>query len=44
MPAVVSEWAWVALGFAITYGAMGGYVLSLRRRTAAVDRRLGQQR
>ena len=40
----MSEWAWVALGFGITYGAMGGYVLSLRRRTAAATRRLGPQR
>jgi len=40
----VSEWAWVVLGFGITYGAMGGYVLSLRHRTRAVDRRLGRLR
>ena len=40
----MSEWAWVALGFGITYGAMGGYVLSLRRRTGAVNRRLGALR
>ena len=37
----MSEWAWVALGFGITYGAMGGYVLSLRHRTGAAGRRLG---
>lgn len=40
----MSEWAWVALGFGITYGAMAGYLFSLRHRTAAVRRRLGQQR
>lgn len=40
----MSEWAWVTLGFGITYGAMGGYVLSLRRRTVAITRRLGSQR
>jgi hypothetical protein len=40
----VSEWAWVVLGFGITYGAMGGYLLILRRRTAAVRRSLGQLR
>jgi hypothetical protein len=40
----VSEWAWVALGFGITYGAMGCYLLSLRQRTTTVRRRLGQPR
>ena len=38
----MGEWAWVALGFGITYGAMGGYVVTLRRRTRAVARRLEQ--
>jgi hypothetical protein len=38
----VSEWAWVGLGFGITYGAMGGYLLMLRHRVAAVRRSLGQ--
>ena len=38
----MSEWAWVALGFGITYGAMGGYLLTLRHRAAAVRRSLGQ--
>ena len=38
------EWGWVALGFGITYTAMGGYLLSLRQRTAAVRRRLGHLR
>lgn len=38
----MSEWAWVALGFGITYGAMGGYLLALRRRAAAVRRSLGR--
>ena len=41
---MVSEWAWVTLGFGITYGAMGGYLLTLRRRTNAVDRRQGRLR
>lgn len=40
----MSEWAWVALGFGITYGAMGGYLLTLRRRAAAVRRSVGQLR
>ncbi len=40
----MSDWAWVALGFGITYGAMGGYLLSLRQRTVAVRRGLGQPR
>lgn len=40
----MSEWAWVALGFGITYGAVGSYLLVLRRRAAAVGRRLEQLR
>ena len=40
----MSEWAWVVLGFGITYGAMGGYLLSLRQRTITVRRGLGQPR
>ena len=40
----MSEWGWVALGFGITYGAMGGYLLTLRHRAAAVRRRLEQLR
>ena len=40
----MSEWAWVALGFGITYGATGGYLLTLRHRTAAVRRTVGQLR
>ena len=40
----MSEWVWVALGFGITYGAIGGYVFTLRRRTGAVERRLGPLR
>ena len=36
----MSEWTWVVPGFAVTYGAMGVYVLSLRRRLAAATRRL----
>ena len=40
----MSEWGWVALGFGITYGAMGGYLLTLRRRAAAVRQRLEQLR
>lgn len=40
----MSEWAWVALGFGITYGAMGSYAYALSRRAAAVGRRLGQSR
>ena len=40
----MSEWGWVALGFGVTYGAMGGYVLALRRRAGAVRRRLEQLR
>ena len=40
----MSEWAWVALGFGITYGAMGTYPMTLRRRTRSVARRLGGPR
>lgn len=40
----MSEWGWVALGFGITYGAMGGYLLTLRQRAATVRRRLEQPR
>ena len=40
----MSEWTWVALGFGITYGATGGYLLTLRHRTAAVRRNLRQLR
>lgn len=40
----MSEWGWVALGFGITYGAMGGYLLTLLRRAATVRRRLEQLR
>ena len=38
------EWGWVALGFGITYAAMGGYLVSLRHRAALVRRRLGRLR
>ena len=38
------DWGWVAVGFGITYVAMGGYLLSLRQRAAAVRRRLDQLR
>ena len=40
----MSEWAWVALGFGITYGAMTAYLISLRHRAKVVRRRLGQSR
>lgn len=40
----MSEWAWVALGFGITYSAIGSYVFALRHRAAAVGRSLGQSR
>lgn len=40
----MSEWAWVTLGFGITYTAMGGYLLMLRHRAAIVRARLEQLR
>lgn len=38
----MSEWAWVALGFGITYAGMGAYLYSLRHRAGAVRRHLGR--
>ena len=35
----VSDWAWVAAGFGIAYGAVAVYLLSLRRRSARVRAR-----
>jgi hypothetical protein len=40
----MSEWSWVALGFGVTYGAMGSYSLWLRHRLSAALRRAGQSR
>jgi hypothetical protein len=36
----VGEWGWVALGYAVTAGAVSGYLLLLRRRIRAARRRL----
>lgn len=35
----MSEWLWVALGYTVAYGALSTYLLSLRVRTARVQRR-----
>jgi len=40
----VGEWAWVALGYGVTAGAVAGYVLLLRRRIRAARRRLEELR
>ena len=40
----MSEWAWVALGFGVTYGAMGGYAVWLRQRLSDANRRIGKIR
>lgn len=34
----MSEWAWVLAGYAIAYGAIGGYFAVLQRRRARVGR------
>lgn len=36
----MSEWSWVFLGYAIAYGMIVGYLLSLRLRQARARRRL----
>ena len=36
----MSEWAWVALGFGVAYGAMGGYAVWLRHRLNDLNRRI----
>ncbi|WP_255411561.1 MULTISPECIES: hypothetical protein [unclassified Blastococcus] len=36
----MSEWAWVALGFGVTYGAMSGYAVWLQHRLSGVNRRI----
>jgi len=40
----VGEWGWVALGYAVTAGAVAGYTLLLRRRIRAARRRLEELR
>jgi len=40
----VGEWGWVALGYAVTAGALAGYLLLLRRRIRAARRRLDELR
>jgi glutamate/tyrosine decarboxylase-like PLP-dependent enzyme len=37
----MSEWAWVALGYATTGGALAGYVAVMLGRAAAIRRRGG---
>ncbi len=39
----MSEWAWVAIGFAITFGTLGGYTLRLRLRAEALRREKAQR-
>ncbi|GAA3550507.1 hypothetical protein GCM10022222_37540 [Amycolatopsis ultiminotia] len=34
----MSEWAWVTIGFVITFGALAGYTLRLRLRAEAIRR------
>lgn len=34
----MTEWSWVAIGFVITFAALGGYTLKLCRRANAVRR------
>lgn len=34
----MSEWAWVLLGYLVTYGALGGYLAVLLRRRVRVRR------
>jgi hypothetical protein len=36
----VSEWAWVALGYGVAYGALGSYVAVLVGRRVRVRRRM----
>ncbi|MGH3845835.1 MAG: hypothetical protein ACRDS0_31100 [Pseudonocardiaceae bacterium] len=38
------EWAWVLLGYAVTYGALAGYVAVLVHRRVRVRRRAGRLR
>jgi len=40
----MGEWGWVALGYAVTAGAVAGYYLLLRRRIRAARRRLEELR
>jgi hypothetical protein len=40
----VSEWAWVALGFGVAYGAMGSYALVLRQRLRSTGEQLRRAR
>jgi CcmD family protein len=40
----VSDWAWVALGYATTGTAVAGYVVVLLRRQASLRRRTGTTR
>ena len=40
----MAEWGWVAAGFVVAYGSVGGYLLWLRRRWVAVSRRVGDPR
>jgi hypothetical protein len=35
----MSEWVWVTAGYAIAYGALAGYTLSLVGRVRALRRR-----
>ncbi|SEP53535.1 CcmD family protein [Amycolatopsis saalfeldensis] len=32
----MSEWAWVAIGFVITFATLAGYTFRLRRRAEAI--------
>lgn len=36
----MSEWAWVTLGFGVTYGAMSSYAIWLRHRLSEATRRI----
>jgi len=35
----MSDWAWVALGYAIAHGSLAGYLWTLRRRLSLVRAR-----
>lgn len=40
----MTDWGWVLLGFAVTYGSMAVYIATLRTRTTRVRRRLEELR
>ncbi|MBE1575375.1 hypothetical protein NQK81_35195 [Amycolatopsis roodepoortensis] len=40
----MSEWAWVIIGFLVTFGVLVAYTVKLVQRTRAIERELGRDR